>query len=152
MFAKGNKMKIKIKIKLLHPNAIVPERKHELDAGFDIFAVEEVKLYRGQQKLLDCGFAMELPPGYEAQVRPRSGLATKHGITVINSPATIDSGYRGVIKVGLVKIGGSWAYIIKPGDRIAQMVVKKLPEVEFECVDSLNDTDRGAGGFGSTGF
>jgi dUTP pyrophosphatase len=95
---------------------------------------------------------MEIPPGYEAQVRPRSGMAAKYGVTVLNSPGTIDSDYRGEIKVILQNHGLRNAYDIKPGDKIAQLVIQKLPTVEFELVsDFLSETARGAGGFGHTG-
>lgn len=144
---------MKVKIKLLHPDAKLPEKQHILDAGFDLFAVESVSLYRhGDRALVDCGFAIELPPGYEAQIRPRSGLANKNGITVVNSPGTIDATYRGSVKVGLVMISDEWKYVVNPGDRIAQMVIQKLPEIELECVEELSETERGTGAFGSTGL
>jgi len=145
---------MRVKIKLLHPGAKLPKKAHELDAGFDLFATDSATFsYLGQINVFDCGFAIEIPQGYEAQIRPRSGLAINSGVTVVNAPATIDSGYRGSVKVGLVMVGqtGLEQYI-QSGDRIAQMVIQKLPDIELECVDSLNNnTERGTGSFGSSG-
>ena len=121
-------------------------------AGADLrAAVEgEMVLAPGERALVPTGFAMALPRGTEAQIRPRSGLAYKHGVTCLNSPGTIDSDYRGEVKVLLINHGAE-PFTIRRGERIAQMVVAKLAEVAFEAVDELDDTDRGAGGFGSTG-
>jgi dUTP pyrophosphatase len=104
----------------------------------------------GSFALIPCGFAMALPPGYEAQVRPRSGLAAKHGITVLNSPGTIDADYRGEVKVLLINLGPE-PFTITPGMRIAQLVVAKLPAVQVQVVQDLPASGRGSGGFGSTG-
>lgn len=142
---------MKVKIKLLDENAIMPTKQYVTDSGFDLYAAEEVEfVMRGNIRVVSCGFCMELPPGYEAQIRSRSGLAMKHGISVINSPGTIDQEYTGIIKVGLVSHKNT-PYTIRVGDRIAQMVIKKVPEIELECVEELSDTSRGANGFGSTG-
>jgi len=121
-------------------------------AGFDVAAALDApqELLPGRFALIPCGFAMALPPGYEAQVRPRSGLAAKHGITVLNSPGTIDADYRGEVKVLLINLGPD-AFMIAPGMRIAQLVVAKLPAVQVEVVQELPATGRGSGGFGSTG-
>ena len=119
-------------------------------AGLDLFAVEPATLEPGDIQLISCGFAMSLPPGYEAQVRPRSGLASRHGITLINSPGTIDSDYRGEVKVPLINHGKS-PFSVEKGDRIAQMVIQQVPPVEVFEVDKLDNTDRGTGGFGHTG-
>ena len=121
-------------------------------AGADLrAAVEgEMVLAPGERALVPTGFAMALPRGTEAQIRPRSGLAYKHGVTCLNSPGTIDSDYRGEVKVLLINHGAE-PFTIRRGERIAQMVVAKLAEVAFEAVDELDDTDRGAGGFRSTG-
>ncbi len=105
---------------------------------------------RGQIKLVPCGFAMAIPEGYEAQVRPRSGLASKHGITLINSPGTIDADYRGEVFAPLINHGPA-DFVIERGMRIAQMLVLPVPSVEVVEVESLDDTARGAGGFGHTG-
>ena len=123
-------------------------------AGADLLAAlgadEEIELAPGARWLVPCGFAMALPPGYEAQVRPRSGLAAKHGVTVLNTPGTIDADYRGEVKVILVNHGDE-TFVIRRGDRIAQLVVAPVTRFAFTEVSSLDATGRGAGGFGSTG-
>jgi len=139
------------RIKRLQPDAKVPEYAHGPleDAGMDLRAVERTVLHPGAPKLVPTGLAIELPPGYEAQIRPRSGLALKHAITLPNAPATIDPGYRGEIKVILLNLGAS-DYVIERGDRIAQMVIARYEAVEWEEGD-LNSSARGEGGFGSSG-
>lgn len=129
---------------------LTPKKAHHDDAAFDLMAREDATLEVGKSKLVPTGFFIELPIHYEAQVRPRSGLALKHTLTVTNSPGTIDSGYRGEVCVIMLNAGLE-NYHIKRGDRIAQMVIAKLPEVEMIQVDELSETKRGAGGFGSTG-
>jgi dUTP pyrophosphatase len=116
----------------------------------DLHAVELATLAPGETKLVSTGLAIELPPGFEAQVRPRSGLALKHSITLPNSPATIDPGYRGEIRVILQNLGRE-AFEIRPGDRIAQMVIARYEAVEWVEEGALSDTTRGEGGFGSSG-
>ena len=140
-----------LRIQKLHPDARLPAYAHgpAEDAGMDLHAVEGVDLHPGIPALVPTGIAIELPPGYEAQIRPRSGLALKFGITVPNSPATIDPGYRGEIRVILLNLGRE-SYAIRPGDRIAQMVVASYIAVEWEEAD-LRGSKRGAGGFGSSG-
>ncbi len=121
-------------------------------AGMDIraFVLEEVILKPFERKLVPTGLFIELPLGYEAQLRPRSGLAFKHGISLPNSPATIDSDYRGEIKVALINLSNE-DFSIKNGDRIAQMIIAQHERAQWISVNELNDTDRGHGGFGSTG-
>jgi dUTP pyrophosphatase len=119
------------------------------DAGMDLHSVESVSLLPGETKLVATGLAIELPSGYEAQIRPRSGLALKHSITLPNSPATIDPGYRGEIRVILHNLGKE-PFRIAPGERIAQMVIAKYEAIEWEEGD-LSDSLRGEGGFGSSG-
>lgn len=123
-------------------------------AGMDIRAAvpadDPIVLEAGARALIETGFAMALPPGFEAQIRPRSGLAIKHGITCLNTPGTIDTDYRGEIKVILINLGRD-AFTINRGDRIAQMVVAPVVQATIMQVDVLDDTGRGAGGFGSTG-
>lgn len=140
-----------VKIKRLHPAAVLPVYQSAGSAGADIHACLESELTLAPQeiKLIPTGFAMEIPAGYEAQVRPRSGLATK-GITVVNTPGTIDSDYRGEVKVIVANIAAT-PFVLKPGDRIAQMVIAPVAQASFEFADELSDTSRGAGGFGSTG-
>lgn len=119
-------------------------------AGMDLMANEDAVLEPGQRALVACGFSMELPIGYEAQVRPRSGLAIKHGIGLLNSPGTIDSDYRGEVKVILIN-HGEQAFSIAVGDRIAQMVVAPITRVTWRPTAQLADSERGSGGFGHTG-
>ena len=140
-----------IKIRRIHQNAQLPQYVHgpEEDVGMDLRSVEAVVLKPGEPAAVPTGLVIELPPGYEAQIRPRSGLALKHAITVPNSPGTIDPGYRGEVKVILLNLGRG-DYQIQPGDRIAQMVVARYESVtclEAEVAESL----RGEGGFGSSG-
>jgi dUTP pyrophosphatase len=140
-----------IRIRRLHPNALIPRYAHgpEEDAGMDLHAVEAVSFLPGETKLVPTGLAIELPAGYEAQIRPRSGLALKYSITLPNSPATIDPGYRGEIRV-IVQNLGREVFTVEPGERIAQMVIARYEAVEWEEGD-LSDSLRGEGGFGSSG-
>ena len=140
-----------IRIKRLRPDAALPHYAHgpEEDAGMDLRAVERVVLAPGVPNGVPTGLAVELPAGYEAQIRPRSGLALKHAITLPNSPATIDPGYRGEIRVILLNLG-KHEYAIEPGDRIAQMVIARYEAIEWE-ESELSDSVRGEGGFGSSG-
>ena len=145
---------ITVKIKRLpHAEQIPPPLKMtEHAAGFDLPAAvqEAVTLQPGEIRLIPCGFAMAIPRGYEAQVRPRSGLASRHGITMINTPGTIDSDYRGEVQVPLINLGKA-PFVIERGMRIAQMLIAPVPTVKLIEVDDLDETDRGSGGFGHTG-
>jgi dUTP pyrophosphatase len=140
-----------IRIKRLHPDALVPRYAHgpAEDAGVDLHSVDAVIIGPGETKLVATGLAIELPPGYEAQIRPRSGLALKYGITLPNAPATIDPGYRGELRVILHNLGRE-PFEIQPGERIAQMVIARYEAVEWEEAD-LSESARGEGGFGSSG-
>jgi len=142
---------MRVRIQRLDPSAFLPEYAHgaEEDAGMDLRALEDSTLDPGVARTVRTGVAIELPPGFEAQVRPRSGLALRHSITLPNAPATIDPGYRGEIKVILLNLGGE-AYPVHRGDKIAQLVVARYEQVEWEEGD-LNSSKRGAGGFGSSG-
>jgi dUTP pyrophosphatase len=142
---------MRVKIKKLHPDAFLPEYAHgpAEDAGLDLRAVEDTLLEPGEPRAVATGIAIELEPGFEAQVRPRSGLALKHAITLPNSPGTIDPGYRGEIRVILLNLGRA-PYRIARGERIAQMVVARYETVEWDEAE-LGETVRGAGGFGSSG-
>ncbi len=142
---------MRIAIQRLHANAVLPSYAHgpDEDAGLDLHAVEAVLLEPGQPRLVPTGLAIELPPGFEAQVRPRSGLALKHSISMPNAPATIDPGYRGEIRVILLNLGSS-PYQVETGDRIAQMIIARYVAVEW-VEGELADSRRGAGGFGSSG-
>lgn len=128
----------------------LPARATEGSAGFDLASAEEAELAPGERRLFPTGFAVAIPPGYEIQIRPRSGLALRHGVTLPNTPATIDSDYRGELKVALVNLG-SEAFRVLRGMRVAQMVVGKVEPAEFKLVSTLSPTTRGEGGFGSTG-
>lgn len=140
-----------IKIKRIHPEAKLPVYAHgpEEDAGMDLRSVEEVTIHPGQTYAVATGLSIELPPGYEAQIRPRSGLAFKHSITIPNSPGTIDPAYRGEIKAILHNLGQA-PFVIQIGDRIAQMVIAKYEAIHWEEAE-LSDSTRGEGGFGSSG-
>jgi dUTP pyrophosphatase len=142
---------MKIKIQRICDNAVLPEYTHGAheDAGMDLRAVEGAVLAPGIPRAVPTGLSIELPPGYEAQVRPRSGMALKHAITVPNAPATIDPGYRGEIKVILLNLGKA-DYEIHAGDRIAQMVIARYEAVEW-TEEELGSSMRGSGGFGSSG-
>ncbi len=130
----------------------LPRQMSEWAAGFDLHAAvsEPVVLAPGERVLIPSGFAMAMPRELEAQIRPRSGLAYKHGITCLNSPGTIDADYRGEVKVLLINLGQE-AFTIERGERIAQMVFQRVPQVSLEEVEELSDTSRGEGGFGHTG-
>lgn len=142
---------MRIRVNLLHPDAVLPRYAHgpEEDAGMDLHAVEDVLLEPGVPALVPTGIAIELPPGYEAQIRPRSGLALRHAITLPNAPATIDPGYRGEIRVILLNLGRE-PYRVHKGDRIAQMVIARYEAVEWVEAE-LSESRRGNGGFGSSG-
>jgi dUTP pyrophosphatase len=142
---------VTVKYKLNDPNAQIPVILTKGSAGFDITSVNtSFIIYPNERILIMTGLSLEIPEGYEAQVRPRSGLAYKHGITVLNSPGTLDSDYRGEIGVILINHSDT-AFQIRPGDRVAQIVFNKLPEIQLEEVTELSKTDRGSSGFGSTG-
>lgn len=143
---------MKINIKKLDERAVIPQYQSKQAAGCDLCAVldEPVTLRSLERKLIPTNLSIELPVGYEAQVRPRSGLALKHGVTVLNTPGTIDADYRGNVGVILVNLS-SEPFTINNGDRIAQLVISKHERVEWNNVEELSNTDRGSDGFGSTG-
>jgi dUTP pyrophosphatase len=142
---------MRIRIRRLHPSAALPEYAHgpTEDAGLDIRCLEGTLLIPGEAQAVPTGLALEIPAGYEVQIRPRSGLALKHAITLPNAPATIDPGYRGELKVILLNLGKA-PYEVHAGDRIAQMVVARYEAVEWEEGELANSV-RGSGGFGSSG-
>ena len=139
-----------LKFKRIHPDAVLPAYAHPSDAGMDIRSVADVTVPARGRALVPTGLVVLLPPLYEAQVRPRSGLALKHGITVLNTPGTIDSGYRGEIGVILFN-SRDVDFQIKKGDRVAQVVIAPVTQPVIEEAQEIDETDRGAGGFGSTG-
>lgn len=143
---------VEIKVKKLHPLAVVPCYMTEHAAGMDLCTVIESKivLAPGERTLLPTGLAMEIPPGYEGQVRPRSGLALKSGVALVNAPGTIDADYRG--EIGIIVINhGSEPVAFHPGDRVAQLIIAPVTRAVFAEADELADTARSAGGFGHTG-
>ena len=142
---------MQIRIQRIHPDAVLPSYAHgpNEDAGMDLHAVEAAVLEPGVPRLVPTGLVIELPPGYEAQVRPRSGLALKHAISMPNAPGTIDPGYRGELRVLLINLGRE-NYTVHPGDRIAQMIVARYEAVEW-LEGETAESRRGAGGFGSSG-
>lgn len=139
-----------MKIQLMSPLAQVPTRAHPWDAGADLYSIENGMLYPGQRMLFDTGVAIELPPGQVAYVCPRSGLALRHGISIVNSPGVIDSGYRGTIKVNLINLGEDSAWI-QQQTRIAQLIVQPVHLPEFTVVEELTASARGINGHGSSG-
>lgn len=139
-----------LKIKCINNKAKLPEYAHPGDAGLDLFSVENVEIESGNTALIKTGIIIELPESTEAQIRPRSGLALKHKVTVLNTPGTIDEGYRGEIGIILINHGEE-SFKVEEGMKIAQMVIKPVLRVEVVNVDTINDTKRGEGGFGSTG-
>ncbi|MEE9272021.1 MAG: dUTP diphosphatase [Robiginitomaculum sp.] len=147
-----NKVKIELKRLENFGDIALPAYETDLAAGVDLRAAIDtpITLAAEERTLIATGFALALPAGYEAQIRPRSGLAYKHGISVVNSPGTIDSDYRGEVKILLINHGTD-NFVINRGDRIAQMVVAPVTQADFHIVESLPETKRGAGGYGSTG-
>jgi dUTP pyrophosphatase len=149
--------KIRIRLKWLLPrkerDIQLPSYETSGSAGMDVQAAvrQNMIIAPGEIALVPTGFGVAIPPGYELQVRPRSGLAVKHGITLINSPGTIDSDYRGEVKIALINLGRE-SFTVRRGDRIAQLIAASVTPVEFEIVSELESTERGAGGFGHTGL
>jgi len=142
---------MKLKVKRLSAAARLPSYAHPGDAGMDLYASEAVEIAPGTSSMVRTGIAIELAPGTEGQVRPRSGLAARHAITVLNSPGTVDSGYRGEIRVTLIN-HGTEVFRVEPGMRIAQLVICPVLTVEVVESSQLDETQRGTGGFGSTGL
>ncbi|MBR9705986.1 dUTP diphosphatase [Candidatus Pacearchaeota archaeon] len=144
-------MVIPIKIKKLHPDAIIPHYVHDGDAGMDVYSVKDMIIKPGERILVPTGISFEIPKGFEIQVRPKSGLALKYGLTLPNSPGTLDSGYRG--ELGVIMLNTSNAYYdVRKGEKIAQIILTSYEEAQIEEVTDLSETSRGAGGFGSTGL
>ena len=143
---------MRIELRRLDPELPLPQRQHPGDAGYDLFAREDVKLEaRGGRALVGTGVALAIPPGYAGFVQPRSGLALRHGVTCLNTPGLIDAGYRDEIRVLLVNTDPDEAFEVRRGERIAQLVIQRVDDVDWVEVDVLDDSDRGLGGWGSTG-
>jgi dUTP pyrophosphatase len=134
----------------LRPGATLPARAYEGDAGVDLATCERVELGPGERALVPTGLAVAVPDGFAGFVLPRSGLAARHGITVVNSPGLIDAGYRGEVKVVLLNTDPSETFVAEPGERIAQLVVLAVPELDLLEVDELDESERGVRGFGSS--
>jgi dUTP pyrophosphatase len=143
--------KLEIAVQKLSPEVKMPGYAHEGDAGLDLYSTIDHLLQPGERILVPTGLKMAIPHGYEGQVRPKSGLALKHGITVLNTPGTVDAPYRGEVGVILINLDPKAAYEIKKGEKVAQMVFNKVEYASFTEAAELTDTTRGAGGFGSTG-
>ena len=139
-----------LRFRRIHPDAVLPAYAHPSDAGMDVRSVDDLVIAPGRRALVHTGLVMALPPMYEAQVRPRSGLALKNGITVLNTPGTIDSGHRGEVGVILANFGEE-DFVVRKGDKIAQIVIAPVTQPVIEETETVDETDRGAGGFGSTG-
>jgi len=140
-----------VPVKLLTPLARIPERAYEHDAAFDLYAAEPASLPPLGRAVVGTGIALGLPPGLAALTLPRSGLAARHGITLVNAPGLIDPGYRGEVRIVLQNTDQAAAFTVQPGDRIAQLLFVALTGVRMEAVDRLDDTERGEQGFGSSG-
>jgi len=142
---------MKLEFARLHPAALAPTRAYEHDAGFDLYSVEEARLEPGARLDVGTGIAVAIPPGHAGLVLPRSGLAVRHGIALVNAPGLIDAGYRGELRVLALNTDREEPFAIEPGDRIAQLVIVALPTIELLERDGLPDAQRGARGFGSSG-
>jgi len=143
---------MKLKIKILDKDIPSPKFAHEGDAGLDLYSTIDYLLKPFERKLVPTGIKVEIPEGYAGFVQPRSGLAINHGISLVNTPGLIDSGYRGEIKAILVNLDPVENFEIRRGDKICQMVIMKVENTQIIFIDELNDSDRGEGGFGSTGL
>ena len=139
-----------LEIRRLRPDAVVPGRAYVGDAGLDLAACERVELAPGRRAVVGTGVAVAIPEGHAGFVQPRSGLAARHGITIVNSPGLIDSGYRGEVRVVLLNTDAEETFVVEPGMRIAQLVVLGVPELELAEVDELTESERGVRGFGSS--
>ena len=141
---------IELPIQRLHADAVVPQRAYTGDAGLDLASCERVELAPGERALVGTGLAVAIPEGHAGFVQPRSGLAARHGLTVVNSPGLVDSGYRGELRVVLLNTDRTEPFVVEPGMRIAQLVVLQVPELELVEVDELPSSERGVRGFGSS--
>lgn len=142
---------MELRVKQLREDALLPVRANDGDAGLDLCAVEDAVLHPGRRELVPTGVAIEIPPGHAGLVLPRSGLAMRHGIALVNAPGLIDSGYRGEVKVLLLNTDHDKTFQVRAGERIAQLVVVSYPEIEPVQVTELGESGRGEGGFGSSG-
>src|SRR4030081_1081586 len=141
---------IEVPIQRLRPDAVVPARAYSGDAGLDLSSCERVQLAPGERALVPTGLAVAIPEGYAGFVQPRSGLAAKHAISIVNTPGLVDSGYRGELLVNLVNTDPRTPFVVEPGMRIAQLVILPIPELDLVEVDELPESERGVRGFGSS--
>jgi dUTP pyrophosphatase len=142
---------MRLEIALLEARAVLPTRAYDADAGLDLYSVESARIEPGERISVGTGIAVAIPDGHAGLVLPRSGLAARHGIALVNAPGLIDAGYRGELRVLLLNTDRNEAFVIEPGDRIAQLVIVTLPEVELCERESLDEAARGSRGFGSSG-
>lgn len=145
-----NPRTVPVRIEKVERHAIIPTYAHSDDACCDLYIIEDYVIRKGERRLCRTGIAIEIPTGYEVQIRPRSGLAFKQGISLVNAPGTVDAQYRNEVKLLVINLGQS-PVTLRRGDRVAQMCIKPVYTIEFEEVDKLSDSDRGLGGWGSTG-
>jgi dUTP pyrophosphatase len=143
---------VRVEFTLLRDGARRPEQAHEHDAGFDLFSVETARLAPGERTSVGTGIALAIPPGFAGLVLPRSGLAARHGIALVNSPGLIDAGYRGEIRVLLLNTDGEATFEVEPGMRVAQLAIVRVEAPQFVQAEQLATSARGAGGFGSSGI
>jgi dUTP pyrophosphatase len=141
---------IELPIRRLHPDAVMPERAYAGDAGLDLSSCERVELGPGERATVGTGLAIAIPDGYAGFVQPRSGLAARHGLTIVNTPGLVDSGYRGELKIVLLNTDEREPFVVEPGMRIAQLVVLQVPGIDPVEVDELPESERGVRGFGSS--
>lgn len=143
---------IEVQFSRLDSRAVIPTYAHLTDAGADLACLEEFELKPGERKLIRTGIAVAIPDGFVGLVHPRSGLANKHGISIVNTPGTVDSGYRGELLINLINLDPTLSFSAPAGSRIAQLVIQKYETAKFIEVESLTESDRGVSGFGSTGI
>jgi dUTP pyrophosphatase len=141
---------IELPVRRLRPDAVLPERAYTGDAGLDLTSCERVELGPGERALVGTGLSVAIPDGFAGFVQPRSGLASKHGITIVNTPGLVDSGYRGELRVAVLNTDRRETFVVEPGMRIAQLVVVPVPEIDLIEVDELPESERGVRGFGSS--
>jgi dUTP pyrophosphatase len=140
-----------VRFRRLREGAVIPEIPHAGDAGTDLITLDTVRLEPGERALVGTGLALEIPEGFAGLVLPRSGLASRHGVTCANAPGLIDAGYRGEIRVALVNLDPREPYEVRPGDRVAQLLITPVPAIRFVEAETLGESTRGVGGFGSSG-
>ncbi len=142
---------VRVTVRRLRPEAVLPSYAHAGDAGADLYAAQAATLAPGARALIGTGIAVAIPTGWVGLVHPRSGLAARHGVTIVNAPGTVDAGYRGELMVNLVNLDGADSFVVNVGDRIGQLILQEVGEATFDVADSLPASERGEDGHGSTG-